>query len=115
MSNMITLDYLPGAVCWLSSGKSGIYNRVAVSDLNSGVIRIYSDDQQSHTEELTFHSHPVRSMDLHVSTGVVISTDSRGMIEYWSSLTFLFPERSVGIRFQMKTETDLYELAKVCP
>lgn len=60
MSNMITLDYTPGAVCWISSGKSGIYNRVAVADMNSGVIRIYADDEPQHLHELTFHSHPVR-------------------------------------------------------
>lgn len=52
-------------------------------------------------------------MDLHVTSGIVISTDSRGMIEYWSSLTFLLPDATTGVKFQMKTETDLYELAKV--
>lgn len=35
------------------------------------------------------------------------------MIEYWSSETYLFPELSTGIKFQMKIDTDLYELMKV--
>lgn len=60
MSNMITLTYVPGAVCWLSSRNNNLYDRVAVSDLNSGLIRIYADDQEICLHELSIHTHPVR-------------------------------------------------------
>jgi len=43
--------------------------------------------------------------------GVVVSGDIRGMLEYWDSQTLELPE-SPKILFQMKTETDLYDLAK---
>lgn len=60
MSNMITLQYIPGSVCWLSSRNNSLYDRVAVSDLHSGLIRIYGDDQEECLHELSIHSHPVR-------------------------------------------------------
>lgn len=50
----------------------------------------------------------------------VISCDSRGLIEYWDTMTYSSPvkrtdENSVGtVDFEYKTDTDLYALAKVC-
>ena len=40
----------------------------------------------------------------------VISADSRGLVEYWDPTTF---EHPATVSFQFKTDTDLYEFAKV--
>ncbi len=40
---------------------------------------------------------------------VVISIDAAGMVEYWSTSTYDFPN---NVKFQYKSDTDLYEFAK---
>jgi peptidylprolyl isomerase domain and WD repeat-containing protein 1 len=60
MSNMISVDYVPNAVTWLA-GPRNICDRVAVSDMNSGAIRVYKAEGSSealHTIDL--HFSPVR-------------------------------------------------------
>lgn len=60
MSNMISVDYVPNAATWLA-GPRNICDRVAVSDMHSGAIRVYKAEGGSealHTIEI--HSHPVR-------------------------------------------------------
>lgn len=56
-----------------------------------------------------------RCLGLNVPLGVVISADTRGMIEYWSCESLTSPELEDGVelKFRYKTETDLYALAKV--
>ena len=41
---------------------------------------------------------------------VVVSLDDHGMIEYWSSSSFEFPN---NVGFKLKIDTDLYEIIKV--
>ena len=54
---------------------------------------------------------PVTAMRLNAVAGVVVSTDDRGMVEYWrSDDDFGFP--SDKVKFTLKSETDLYEFAK---
>ena len=40
----------------------------------------------------------------------MISADSRGLVEYWDPTTF---EHPATVSFLFKTDTDLYEFAKV--
>lgn len=61
MSHMISTEYVPTAAVWLSSDR-GLFSRVGVADLNSGVIRIYRADggQLQGLAEITVHSQPVK-------------------------------------------------------
>jgi hypothetical protein len=61
MSHMISTEYVPTTAVWLSSDR-GLYSRVGVADLNSGVIRIYRADggQLQGLSEITVHSQPVK-------------------------------------------------------
>lgn len=106
MVNMISAGFTPTAACWLLGG-----NEVAVADAASGAIFLFrsSDGSQRPSQELKIHTSPVVAMALSCC-GIVVSGDQRGMIEYWDSATLDFPAEKVA--FQMKTETDLYDLAK---
>ena len=60
MSNMISVEYVPNAATWLA-GPRNISDRVAVSDMNSGAIRVYraeGNNEPLHTIDL--HFSPVR-------------------------------------------------------
>ena len=122
MSNMISVEYQPFCACWIPSvGSSNrLCNRVAVADQNSGNIRIYriSGDQQA-MATLDLHSSPVKCMALNFAAQAVVSIDSRGVIEYWDCQTLQLPPTrkagqrdTAGITFTLKTDTDLYDLAK---
>ncbi len=51
-------------------------------------------------------------MTFNAVTNTVISIDGKGMIEYWSSDTML-ATTSPEVDFHYKSDTDLYDLAKV--
>ena len=54
-----------------------------------------------------------RCIASHPSLRVAVSIDSRGMIEYWSPDSYSASLDSYcGVTFKLKTETDLYHLAK---
>ena len=60
MCNMIRVSYIPNCAAWLC-GPSKICDRVAVSDMNSGLIRIYkADGEDTAIKELTIHASPIR-------------------------------------------------------
>jgi peptidylprolyl isomerase domain and WD repeat-containing protein 1 len=107
MINMISVNFVPTATCWLST-----MSEVAVADAGSSSIFIFKslEGSQEPLHEIKLHSSPVVSMALN-KYGVIVSADQRGMIEYWDSETLDFPTNKV--QFQMKTETDLYDLVKV--
>ena len=109
MSNMITCAYTPTAATWLSGGV-----RVGVADAASGAIYIYrfNDAHAVPVFEVSVHNSPVVSMRMCPgSVRVVVSIDQRGMIEYWDAETYAFPG-SDKISYSMKSDTDLYDLAK---
>ena len=127
MANMISVEYTPTCAVWIAgSGKPGIYSRVAVADADSGKIRLYeAEGRQEALAEVLLHSHPVRCMGTAAGLGVVVSADTRGLIEYWDVDTLIAPaacstssststsaSSSTTVSFRFKTETDLYELAK---
>ena len=51
-------------------------------------------------------------MTLNVMNGAVISIDSKGIIEYWDGDTLL-PVSKPNVMFDYKSDTDLFDLAKV--
>jgi peptidylprolyl isomerase domain and WD repeat-containing protein 1 len=107
MSHMIAVDYVPTAAVWLGNS-----TRVAIADSSAGMIRIYSSNGEiAVLAEVSLHSHPVKCMSLNVHHQVIVSIDTRGMIEYWGidSLASVTPPITT---FTYKSETSLYELAK---
>lgn len=114
MCNMIQVPYSPTAAVWLTGTAGGnLYcDRVAVADMDCGIIRIYkSTGVQEPIKTLDLHFSPVRCMALNAQSNTVVSLDSRGVIEYWDTQTLELPSSSV-IKFSMKTDTDLYDLSK---
>lgn len=116
MSSMIECDYEPTCVQWLPSGhNSKVYSRVVVGDAGCGKLRVYSTTGASVSEgapvqTLELHRSPVVCLALNGAAGVVLSCDRKGMLEYWSCGTLDFPKH--GVHFEMKSATDLYDLAK---
>ena len=123
MSNMILTErnatddrsgFMPGTCCWLMEGSSKVYSRVAVADMNSTVLRIYRiEDRGTEFVEVAVHVAPVVCLALNAKRGVVVSADSKGVIEFWDSETLEMPSKKRGVMFVRKTDTDLYDLAKV--
>ncbi|CAI7799569.1 unnamed protein product [Closterium sp. NIES-53] len=111
MISMLKLPFEPSAVCFLFKPDNAIA-KLAIADKNSPEIHVF--DARGGTNEavgrVKVHGAPVVAMQFNVAANVVVSTDSSGMIEYWSADTYTFPAASV--RFKYKTDTDLYALAK---
>ena len=120
MTNMVLTEtnnasgegFMPSNCCWLVEGTSRVYSRVAVSDENSGVVRIYRAEESGNVfVAVTVHVSPVLCLALVPSKCFVISADTRGIIEYWDTESFELPGRR-SVAFERKTDTDLYELCK---
>ncbi|CAI5477995.1 unnamed protein product [Closterium sp. Yama58-4] len=111
MISMLKLPFEPSAVCFLFKPDNAIA-KLAIADKNSPEIHVF--DARGGTNEpvgrVRVHGAPVVVMQFNVTANVVVSTDSSGMIEYWSADTYTFPSSSVC--FKYKTDTDLYALAK---
>ncbi|CDS12023.1 hypothetical protein LRAMOSA04218 [Lichtheimia ramosa] len=111
MINMIKLDYKPKAVCWIHQrGQAQAF--VAVSDADSPKINIYdgrADNKPLHTIT-DMHTQPVHLMAFNATFDCVVSVDMNGMVEYWQpEAPFELPR---SLKFEMKSETDLYEFRK---
>jgi hypothetical protein len=70
MSNMISVDYTPDSAVWIchrSGATSGLYDRVAVADMQSPTIRIYlaaGAQDRALVADIALHTHPVKSVPL---------------------------------------------------
>ncbi|TMS34756.1 hypothetical protein L596_002284 [Steinernema carpocapsae] len=112
MINVIRLDFTPGTTCWVHQG-SDVVAALAVSDSESQNIHIY--DGKGTSEKLhtvTCHMKPVTKIAYSANTNIAISSDEMGMIEYWSGpkSNYDFPN---NVKFEYKSDTDLYKLAQV--
>eukprot|EP00775_Hariotina_reticulata_P004271 gene4271-4523_t len=112
MIMMMKLPYTPGVAEWIYK-KGDAASKLAISDLNSPTVYVY--DVASGTEEpittlSALHSSPVAVMRYNAPVNTVISSDTKGFIEYWSSDDYKFPASAV--KFTMKMDTDLFALAK---
>ncbi|KAI8471687.1 MAG: putative cyclophilin (cyp-15) [Monoraphidium minutum] len=111
MIAMMKLPYVPGVVEWLIK-KGDARSKLAISDLNSPTIHIY--DARSGSDEpvasVSSHAAPVTAMRYCAATDVVVSTDQKGFIEYWSASTYKLPPAAVS--FSLKMDTDLFALAQ---
>jgi len=103
------LDYEPTAACFCHKRGSPV-GRVAIACRDSGLVRVYATDARSSTVlsnphadaasagasaggggkmvsepvcEISLHRFPVLVLAHKESSGVVVSGDAKGVIEYW--------------------------------
>jgi len=111
MINMFTVPYVPGYCEWVY--KRGTAKPViAISDKDSPTIYLYDASGEEATRLITtlsFSKFPVKILKYNEPFDTVVSIDTSGMIEYWDGTTFEWPQ---VVKFQYKTETDLYDFAK---
>ena len=124
MSNMLRLEYIPTAACWCHT-RGSPSGRIALAALESPLVRVYATDAASadsggstgYTPLSTFslHKAPVIVMKFNEASGVVVSGDCKGVLEYWVAGadrpdSAKLPASKVS--FKYKIDTDLYDLAK---
>lgn len=113
MINMFKFPFSPKVAAWVHLG-SDLVHALAISDANSSKIFVYDGKGENApifmTEKL--HSKPVALMKYISAKNIVLSIDQRGMLEYWSGAktNYEFP---TNVKWEFKTDTDLYEFAKV--
>lgn len=113
MITWATLEFMPGACEWIggSGGQSRSKPLLAVADANSPPIRLFdaaSDASGTAVKVLNIHTAPVVQIKLNAAKDVLVSCDTRGVIEYWNAEG----GAASGTSFRFKTETDLYAMAK---
>ncbi|MEW5307627.1 MAG: hypothetical protein WDW36_010006 [Sanguina aurantia] len=109
---MLKLPYIPGCVEWVFK-KGEAQWRLAISDLDSPAIHIYdaaSTSSEPITSLATLHRAPVTAMRYNAAHDTVISTDSKGFLEYWSGSSYSHP--TTGVTWSLKMDTGLFELAR---
>ncbi|CAD7966445.1 unnamed protein product [Amoebophrya sp. A120] len=140
LSQMIKLDFVP-LVCCFVSRKEKADVRIAVTDQNSGAIRIFSQSQSQVSQKpiLEFtqrHQHPISILEYHPALDMCLSHDKKGFLELWDPETGNWPSSGTSqqtgekrldrfdmnkpvkfnrqlLKFKSKTDgTDLYELNK---
>ncbi|KAJ9519185.1 hypothetical protein QJQ45_007742 [Haematococcus lacustris] len=109
---MLRTPYVPGCCEWICK-RGEAAGRLAITDFNSGDIRVYDtrsgcNDPQ---ETLQVHRAPVTAMRYNPVFDTVISADSNGFLEYWSGSSYQAPAPPT-VSFTMKLDTDLFELVK---
>lgn len=132
MIAMLRLPYTPGCAEWaFQRGEAQL--RLAISDAESPAIHLYDVGAAGGTiadadagsgaggaraatgEPLaslpSLHAAPVTAMRYCAAHALVLSTDAKGMIEYWCPST-LAPAAPPTVAFTLKLDTDLYALAK---
>ncbi|XP_078488585.1 peptidylprolyl isomerase domain and WD repeat-containing protein 1 [Ciona intestinalis] len=113
MINMIKLGYTPSVSEWVFSSGSRIFT-VAVAKFGEGSIYIYDGrGGASPLHEVKVHQQEVTCIKYNPVFKTAISSDKQGMLEYWSGQEddYTFPKSAV--KFEFKTDTDLYELARL--
>ncbi|GLC33697.1 Peptidylprolyl isomerase [Pleodorina starrii] len=109
---MLRLSFTPGCAAWIYK-KGEAKARVAISDLNSGSIHIF--DARSGSEEseavVEVHRAPVTCMRYNAPADTIVSSDTKGMLEYWCGTSYGHPDGG-RVAWGSKLDTDLFDLAK---
>ncbi|KAJ1927228.1 Peptidyl-prolyl cis-trans isomerase cyp15 [Tieghemiomyces parasiticus] len=111
MINVISLDYVPGCVCWLHR-RGQARAMLACADRDTAAIHLYDGrgDGRALHSLARLHHQPVVLMAYNPVYHGVVSVDATGMCEYWCpEEPFELPE---GLDFTYKAETDLFEFRK---
>lgn len=111
MMFMMRLPYVPGVVEWVYR-QGDVKAKLAISDCNSAFVGIYDVREGSNEPIISkeIHMGPIKVMKYNHVNDIVISSDAKGIIEYWCSDKLQFPE--TGVSFKFKTDTNLFEIAK---
>jgi peptidylprolyl isomerase domain and WD repeat-containing protein 1 len=110
MTQLRKLDFMPSGVEFVSTRGKIL---VACLQADSEIIHLIDFLDESKTDQqVNLHSAPVILIKYNEKYDAVISIDKKGIPEYWSPTTLEHPQ---GLSFQYKTETDLFEFAKVIP
>jgi len=109
MINLIQLKYVPTSCEWIHEQKSLRGPLVAVGG-PTGEIKVYkAGGSDEPMKTLKPHRAAVTMMKYNERYKCVVSVDSKGMIEYWSTSEFKTP---TNIKWNSKLDTDLFELRK---
>ncbi|KAK3235787.1 Peptidylprolyl isomerase [Cymbomonas tetramitiformis] len=107
---MYRLQFVPSCVEWLSKG-SEAEAKLAIADRDAPKVHIFNT---SHAGTEAMHimevAKPVLFMRFNLAYEVVISADTAGLLDYWSPVTYKFPEGVTS--FKYKLETDLFTFVK---
>ena len=111
MVHMISLDYRPHLCQWLH------HRRLAVTEYQSPVVRLYDSAAATNVPLSIFskiHHSPIVVMAFHSAFQCMISSDTKGMIEYWNVESGSTDDVHVtaGLEFTFKLDTGLYDLVK---
>lgn len=117
MLEFVTLPFDPTAACWVSPPGAPVPEiAVARGDDDGSVIVLrvgrLSDPVRSFT---VAHVAPISLMTYNARFSAVVSSDTRGVLDYWRPNALDEGEdrsRIPGTRFEMRTDTDLYVFAR---
>jgi len=101
---------VPVSCEWVSDPSRSAQALLACADETTPVIRIYdAHGTSSPLRELKLHSAPVCIIKANVKHSAVVSVDTKGFLQYWSTDDYEMPK---NLGFKMYSSTDLYEFAK---
>ncbi|KAA8623220.1 PpiB Peptidyl-prolyl cis-trans isomerase rotamase - cyclophilin family [Pyrenophora tritici-repentis] len=108
---MLTVEYVPKAVCWVH-GRGASFPQLAVSSEENSWIRIY-DGRGENPEPLqtlkSIHRVPVTLMAYNNHYDCVVSVDKGGMVEYWKPNGNYEKPDNV---WSLKSSTNLFDFKK---
>ena len=86
MINWIKLEYTPGA-CEFISGRGAARALLACASSEDAQVHVFDavSDGSVALHTLRHHTAPVLHMQLNTAHAAVVSTDTRGVIEYWAN------------------------------
>lgn len=107
---VMKLDFLPSTCSTTSNSwfRSNNQDQILVNELNSTNMFVVHPENDEINQIKSVHKSPVQTLTYNQKDQCFISIDTRGIVEYWN-LSGQLPE---GIDFKMKSETDLFDLAK---
>mmetsp|Transcript_34088 Transcript_34088/g.90367 ORF Transcript_34088/g.90367 Transcript_34088/m.90367 type:complete len:631 (-) Transcript_34088:201-2093(-) len=116
MTCMLKLKFKPGAVQFVHR-KNAPTSEVAVSVVDSGNIHIMQPETGSADPVRTYevHTGPVHAIAYNPFLHACLSADKNGALEFWAPDTLQMPTRETRpgrLKFDIKSETHLYELMK---
>jgi peptidylprolyl isomerase domain and WD repeat-containing protein 1 len=110
MMAMLRLPFVPGVVEWIFD-RNDSQAKLAISDAAGPLIHIYDiRGDRDPIGAAAVHSAPVTTMCHNPAFSCVVSIDTKGIIEYWSSKDFELSKHKG--HFASKMETDLFALAR---
>lgn len=114
MLEFVVLPFTPSAACWISK-RGAPFAQIAVANHEVDgcvtVLRVGKlGEDGAGMERRLSHIAPICFMKYNAKFDMVISGDTRGVLEYWRGEEDV--DMMEGVRFRLKTETDLYAIAK---